>query len=55
MNAKMSEDIKMNVEKAFYFGDPDTDGTWRIIREGDSLAFQRLESGEWVHKLVINP
>ena len=34
----------------FYFGDPDTNGTWRIIRSGDNLAFQRREAGLWVSK-----
>jgi hypothetical protein len=35
---------------AFYLGDPATDGTWRIIRDGDDLSFERLESSVWVSK-----
>jgi hypothetical protein len=35
---------------AVYLGDPLTDGTWRIIRSGTSLKFQRLESSSWVEK-----
>ncbi len=51
----MNDDIASDEGKAFYFGDPNTEGTWRIIRTGDNLSFQRLESGEWVFKLTINP
>jgi hypothetical protein len=41
-------------DDAFYFGDPDTNGTWRIIRDGDDLSFERRESGSWVFKMKIN-
>jgi hypothetical protein len=39
---------------AFYFGNDKTDGTWRIIRSGDDLLFQRRESGNWVTKSTIS-
>lgn len=42
-------------DDAFYFGDPSTDGTWRIKRDGSDLSFERRESGAWVFKMKINP
>lgn len=35
---------------AFYFGDPDTDGSWRMIRSGNDLNAERRESSVWVSK-----
>ena len=35
---------------AVYLGDPLVDGTWRIVRDGSNLSFQRLESSVWVEK-----
>lgn len=40
---------------AFYFGDPGTAGSWRLIRDGNNLEMQRLESGIWVNKLAATP
>jgi hypothetical protein len=40
---------------AFYFGDADTDGSWRITRTGDNLVFERRESGSWVTKIEMKP
>lgn len=37
-------------EAAFYLGDPAVDGTWRIIKSGNNLAFERRESATWVAK-----
>ena len=48
-------DIETGATDAFYFGDPTTDGTWRIRRDGDDLSFERLESGTWEFKMKINP
>ena len=42
-------------DDAFYFGDPDTDGSWRIKRDGNDLSFERRESGVWVFKVKMNP
>jgi len=41
--------------KAFYFGDENTDGTWRIIRVNNNLEFQRRENGVWETKSTITP
>lgn len=55
----VSDKVELNVDsqldetKAFYFGDSTTDGSWRIIRSGDNLNFQRRVSGSWVDKSVI--
>lgn len=40
---------------AVYFGDPDTDDSWRIIRSGNNLAFERREAGVWVEKSAVTP
>jgi hypothetical protein len=40
-------------DKAYYFGDPDDDDSWRIIRDGTALAMQRKESSTWVTKSTI--
>ena len=43
----MSESV---TSKTFYFGDSETDGTWRIQPAGTDLVFQRREAGVWVTK-----
>ncbi|RKZ31851.1 hypothetical protein DRQ36_00465, partial [bacterium] len=48
-------DIEVGDADAFYFGDPNTDGTWRIIRVGNNLEFQRRESGVWNTKDTMTP
>lgn len=35
---------------AYYLGDGTTEGDWRIIRNGNDLEMQRLESGIWQMK-----
>ena len=35
---------------AVYLGDPLVAGTWRIIRDGNNLSYQRFEGGIWVEK-----
>ncbi len=42
-------------DDAIYFGDPSTDGSWRIIRDGTDLSIERREVGSWVFKVKINP
>ena len=37
-------------DEPLYLGDPATDGTWRIVRSGNDLNFERRESGIWVMK-----
>jgi hypothetical protein len=42
-------------DTAFYFGDKNTDGAWRMVRIGTSLVMQRRETGTWVNKMSVNP
>ena len=53
--AVINGDIQTTDSNAFYFGDPSTDGTWRILRVGDSLVFQRRESATWIDKNTLPP
>lgn len=46
-------DFILSATGALYFGDPNTDGSWRITRSGNDLVFQRRESGSWVTKLTV--
>jgi len=48
-------DITTASDKAFYFGASNVDGSWRIVRSGDNLNFERRESGEWEPKANILP
>ena len=38
-----------------YLGDPTTNGTWRVGRNGNDLEFQRRESGNWISKGAMTP
>lgn len=42
--------ITIGATRAFYFGDSDTNGSWRIIRVGNDLSVQRRESAVWTEK-----
>ena len=48
-------DIETGSANAFYFGDPSTDGSWRIVRDGNDLSFERRETGTWTFKMKLNP
>ena len=48
---KVASDVVLtDSAAAFYLGDPNTNGSWRIVRSGDNLVRQRRESGSWVTK-----
>lgn len=47
-------DIETLSTGVFYFGDPTTDGTWSILRDGNNLLFKRRESGSYVTKQTIS-
>ncbi len=38
-----------------YFGDPSTNGSWRIRVNGSNLVQERLEAGNWVEKVAATP
>lgn len=48
------KDLVLGNGAAIYLGNKTTDGTWRYIRNGNDLNFDRLESGVWVTKNVIS-
>ena len=50
----VSGDIELGDSDAIVLGDPNTDGSWRIIRNGNDLVFQRRESAAWVTKQTIS-
>ena len=41
------------VVSVLYFGDPNTDGTWRIKPDSTDLAFERRELTVWVQKQIF--
>lgn len=43
-------DVEIASTGAVYLGDPTTDGSWRIMRSGNNLVFERRETGAWVGK-----
>ena len=50
-----SNDVNTGSTSNFYFGDSATDGTWKIVRSGNNLSFQRRESGSYVEKGKFQP
>ena len=42
--------LVMSATDALYFGEASTNGTWRAIRDGNNLNFERRESGTYVKK-----
>jgi hypothetical protein len=49
-NAYFGGDIDASSTSAIYLGDSTTNGTWKIVRSGNDLIFQRRESGSYVTK-----
>jgi hypothetical protein len=47
------DEIHLVAAGIIYFGDDSTNGSWRIVRSGDDLLIQRLESGTWTTKSTI--
>lgn len=47
--------VDIGSTEAFYMGDPNTNGTWRITISGNNLNFERREGGVWVAKTAIVP
>lgn len=43
-------DLEMASDNAVYLGDAATDGTYKIVRDGNDLIFSRRESGVYVEK-----
>ena len=45
-----AKEIQLKSTGAIYIGAKATNGTWKIIRSGNDLYFQRRESGSYVTK-----
>jgi hypothetical protein len=43
----------VNTGAGFYLGNTSTDGSWRLVKSGNDLVFQRRESSSWVTKTTI--
>jgi hypothetical protein len=54
-NQSISGDLALDASNALYFGPADTDGSWRIVRSGNNLVFERRELGVWNTKDTITP
>lgn len=48
-------DLQLADPNAVYFGDANTDGTWRIVRSGFDLVIELRELGFYVTKTTITP
>lgn len=48
-------DIEVGAADCSYFGDPTTDGSWRLRRSGNNMAIERREAGTYVAKSTITP
>ena len=48
-----SGDVLIGATKAVYIGSKTVDGSWRFIRDGNTLSIQRRESASWVEKSSI--
>lgn len=55
MQAKINDSLELASDEAVYFGDRNTNGSWRIIRSGNNLLIQRLETSVWTTKDTITP
>lgn len=47
--------VQLPAAQPVYFGDAATNDSWRIVRSGNDLVFERRESGSWVTKGTITP
>ncbi len=52
---ELAPNLVLASDKAVNLGDPATDGSWRIVRDGNNIVFQRKESATWVAKNTITP
>jgi hypothetical protein len=48
------EEVHLLSTGVIYLGDSSTDNSWRMVRSGNNLVFQRLESETWVTKSTIS-
>lgn len=48
-------EVTLSPGQAVYFGDKDTDGTFRIFQDGADLKIQVRVAGTYEDKDIINP
>jgi len=48
------EEVHLISTGIIYLGDSSTDGSWRMVRSGNDLVFQRRESSTWTTKDTIS-
>jgi len=53
-NLSLIGDLELASDSGFYIGAKETNGSWRIMRYGDNLVFERREAGDWVVKETIS-
>ena len=46
----LSGDVDLGSTGAVYLGDKSTDGSWRMVRSGNDIIWERRETGSWVQK-----
>jgi hypothetical protein len=47
------DDVYVGAADAYYFGVPNVNDTWRIVRSGNNLVIERRETGAYVTKSTI--
>jgi hypothetical protein len=52
-NQQVDGDTIMSSTSHIYLGDPATTGTWRLVRSGNDLAFERYDGANWIQKGAI--
>lgn len=46
----LQKSLILDSSEGMYLGSQKTNDSWRIIRDGNNISFQRLEVGAWVEK-----
>ena len=47
---RSGETVNLDAGQFIYFGQPTSNGTWRLYVSGTDIVAERLESGSWVAK-----
>ena len=55
LSNKIGDAIYLTIDGTIYIGDPNVNGSWRLIRSGNDYSRQRRESGVWVEKAADTP
>ena len=52
-DVSLDDKVQLPSGGAIYLGDENTNGTWKIVRNGNNLSVYRRESGTYVRKSDI--